>query len=130
MRNFFIVLILIVLALVGFRVYQSYSSSAVSTTNERVASRSNVALTSDNSIYSDGFTDSDNIAPTYVDLGSDKPPTSTSQNMVIESFSCDGRQHCTQMTSCAEATYFINHCPDTKMDGNNDGIPCEQQWCR
>ena len=41
-------------------------------------------------------------------------------------FSCDGRQHCSQMTSRAEAVYFINHCPNTKMDGDNDGIPCER----
>lgn len=44
-------------------------------------------------------------------------------------FACDGRQHCSQMRSCAEATWFIQHCPDTKMDGDNDGIPCEQQFC-
>lgn len=44
-------------------------------------------------------------------------------------FRCDGRTHCSQMTSCAEATWFINNCPGTKMDGNNDGIPCERQWC-
>ena len=42
---------------------------------------------------------------------------------------CDGRTHCSQMTSCAEATYFLSHCPGTKMDGDNDGIPCEKQWC-
>lgn len=45
------------------------------------------------------------------------------------SFRCDGRRHCSQMTSCAEATYFIRHCPNTEMDGNGDGVPCEQQWC-
>lgn len=44
-------------------------------------------------------------------------------------FRCDGRKHCSQMISCAEATFFLNHCPNTKMDGNNDGIPCEKQWC-
>ncbi|MCJ0824449.1 excalibur calcium-binding domain-containing protein [Luteimonas sp. 50] len=44
-------------------------------------------------------------------------------------FRCDGRTMCPQMTSCAEATYFIKHCPNTKMDGNNDGVPCERQWC-
>lgn len=44
-------------------------------------------------------------------------------------FVCDSRKHCSQMTSCAEATYFSNNCPDTKMDGNNDGVPCEKQWC-
>jgi cold shock CspA family protein len=42
---------------------------------------------------------------------------------------CDGRTHCSQMTSCAEATWFINNCPGTQMDGNRDGTPCEQQWC-
>lgn len=41
------------------------------------------------------------------------------------SFPCDGRQHCSQMTSRAEAVYFINHCPNTKMDGDHDGVPCE-----
>jgi hypothetical protein len=44
-------------------------------------------------------------------------------------FKCDGRIYCSQMTSCAEATYFLQNCPGTKMDGNNDGIPCEKQWC-
>ena len=42
---------------------------------------------------------------------------------------CDGRTHCSQMTSCAEATYFLKNCPGVKMDGDNDGVPCEQQWC-
>lgn len=44
-------------------------------------------------------------------------------------FRCDGRQYCSQMRSCAEARYFLTHCPDTHMDGNRDGVPCEQQWC-
>ncbi|WP_353611556.1 excalibur calcium-binding domain-containing protein [Azoarcus sp. CIB] len=42
-----------------------------------------------------------------------------------ENFSCDGRQHCSQMRSRAEAEYFVRNCPNTKMDGDNDGIPCE-----
>jgi hypothetical protein len=44
-------------------------------------------------------------------------------------FKCDGRTRCSQMTSCEEAVFFINNCPGTKMDGDNDGIPCERQWC-
>ena len=43
---------------------------------------------------------------------------------------CDGRTSCGQMTSCAEAKHFLQHCPDTTMDGDRDGIPCEDQWCR
>jgi endonuclease YncB( thermonuclease family) len=45
-------------------------------------------------------------------------------------YRCDGRTHCSQMLSCAEATYFLKHCPGVKMDGNRDGVPCEKQWCR
>lgn len=44
-------------------------------------------------------------------------------------FKCDGRTRCTQMTSCEEAKFFITHCPNTKMDGDKDGVPCEDQWC-
>jgi cold shock CspA family protein len=44
-------------------------------------------------------------------------------------FRCDGRQYCSQMTSCSEAKLFLKNCPGMKMDGNGDGVPCEQQWC-
>jgi cold shock CspA family protein len=40
-------------------------------------------------------------------------------------FHCDGRQHCSEMVSRAEAEFFLRNCPDTKMDGDHDGIPCE-----
>lgn len=43
-----------------------------------------------------------------------------------QSFHCDGRQYCGQMHSRAEAEYFNQHCPNTKMDGDHDGIPCER----
>ncbi len=58
------------------------------------------------------------------------PPAAGSPAQPVAAvFRCDGRQHCSQMTSCAEATYFLRNCPGVKMDGNNDGVPCEQQWC-
>jgi hypothetical protein len=44
-------------------------------------------------------------------------------------FTCDGRVYCSQMTSCEEATFFLQNCPNVKMDGDHDGIPCESQWC-
>ncbi|MES2888160.1 MAG: cold shock domain-containing protein [Pseudomonadota bacterium] len=44
-------------------------------------------------------------------------------------FQCDGRQHCSQMTSCTEAKLFLKNCPGMKMDGDRDGIPCEDQLC-
>jgi hypothetical protein len=45
-------------------------------------------------------------------------------------YKCDGRTRCSQMTSCAEATFFLKNCPGVEMDGDNDGIPCEKQWCK
>lgn len=57
------------------------------------------------------------------------PLSNTSAVTTPSSFKCDGRTQCAQMTSCSEAKYFIQHCPNTKMDGDGDGIPCESQWC-
>lgn len=48
---------------------------------------------------------------------------------VAGAYRCDGRKYCSQMTSCAEAKYFLANCPGVKMDGDRDGIPCETQWC-
>lgn len=48
---------------------------------------------------------------------------------VPSAFQCDGRQHCSQMTSCREAKLYLNNCAGMKMDGDGDGIPCEEQWC-
>ena len=40
-------------------------------------------------------------------------------------FQCDGRTHCSQMRSLEEARWFVRNCPDTKMDSDHDGEPCE-----
>lgn len=45
-------------------------------------------------------------------------------------FRCDGRTHCSQMTSCQEATFYLKNCPGTEMDGDGDRVPCESQWCQ
>ena len=50
---------------------------------------------------------------------------SRSNSKRAPSYSCDGRQYCSQMTSRAEAEFFLKNCPNTKMDGDYDGIPCE-----
>lgn len=60
---------------------------------------------------------------------SDPPAASVPARDLSSRFQCDGRTMCSQMTSCAEARYFLKHCPNTRMDGNQDGEPCEQQWC-
>ncbi len=61
---------------------------------------------------------------------SESLPPQTTPSIKQKNFQCDGRTHCSQMTSCDEATFFLNNCPGTKMDGNYDGVPCEKQWCQ
>lgn len=66
---------------------------------------------------------------TVVPIPAPLPVKTASAEPVLEfkqSFKCDGRQHCSQMRSRAEAEFFIAHCPNTKMDGDHDGIPCER----
>src|SRR5690606_291867 len=55
-----------------------------------------------------------------------KTPEMTSPS--VSQFKCDGREHCSQMGSYEEALFFIRNCPNTKMDGDGDGIPCESQF--
>jgi cold shock CspA family protein len=47
----------------------------------------------------------------------------------VSNFSCQGKQYCRQMNSCAEAIFYLKNCPNVNIDGDNDGIPCETQWC-
>jgi cold shock CspA family protein len=45
-------------------------------------------------------------------------------------FRCDpAKSSCSRMTSCAEAFFHQERCGVSGMDGDGDGIPCEQQWC-
>ena len=71
-----------------------------------------------------------NASPAEVERQVDVRPVHGKSESPGSPFRCDGRTYCSQMSSCAEATFFLNHCPGVKMDGNNDGIPCEKQWCR
>ncbi|WP_043839199.1 thermonuclease family protein [Muricoccus aerilatus] len=40
-------------------------------------------------------------------------------------FSCGGKQYCREMTSCAEARFYLNQCGLSRLDGDRDGVPCE-----
>lgn len=40
-------------------------------------------------------------------------------------FSCGAKQYCREMTSCAEARFYLNQCGLARLDGDRDGVPCE-----
>lgn len=44
-------------------------------------------------------------------------------------YTCAGKQYCNQMSSCEEATFYIENCGVTTMDGDGDGVPCERGVC-
>lgn len=60
----------------------------------------------------------------------ESPSTGSWAVTAPSAFQCGGRTMCSQMTSCEEATWVLKNCPGTKMDGNRDGVPCEQQFCK
>lgn len=60
-----------------------------------------------------------NLELLSIPLSSNEIPKTT------QNFYCDGRTHCSQMTSKEEANWFVRYCPGTMMDGDNDGDACE-----
>jgi hypothetical protein len=67
--------------------------------------------------------------PRGAQVSSDGEGSTAFESVPADASRCDGRTRCSQMTSCEEATYFLKNCPGTTMDGDHDGVPCEQQWC-
>lgn len=59
----------------------------------------------------------------------DTPPRDGSVAPAAAPYSCNGRTRCSQVSSCEEAKWVLRNCPGTQMDGDNDGVPCEMQWC-
>ncbi|MGJ0486003.1 MAG: cold shock domain-containing protein [Methylomicrobium sp.] len=43
-------------------------------------------------------------------------------------FQCQGKVYCSEMTSREEAEFYLANCPGMKMDGDGDGVPCENQF--
>ncbi|MGH1418098.1 MAG: excalibur calcium-binding domain-containing protein [Hyphomicrobiaceae bacterium] len=46
-----------------------------------------------------------------------------------EKFRCSGKTRCKEMVSCAEATFYLQHCAAVRLDRNRDGIACSS-LCR
>ena len=42
-----------------------------------------------------------------------------------EAFKCGTKNYCDEMVSCAEAMFHLESCGVTRLDGDHDGVPCE-----
>jgi endonuclease YncB( thermonuclease family) len=40
-------------------------------------------------------------------------------------FTCGAKRYCREMTSCAEARFYLGQCGLSRLDGDRDGVPCE-----
>ncbi|MER9925753.1 excalibur calcium-binding domain-containing protein [Mesorhizobium sp. M0048] len=57
---------------------------------------------------------------------SSQPLGIISRRQVAQSFSCQPRRTCSQISSCDEAQWYLNNCPwGGKLDRDGDGIACE-----
>ena len=43
----------------------------------------------------------------------------------LEAFTCGTKTCCREMVSCEEAKYYLRSCGLSRLDGDNDGNPCE-----
>lgn len=58
--------------------------------------------------------------------GEPRPSTEPGQR----SPECGSKRYCREMTSCEEARFYLRECGLGGMDGDRDGVPCEQGVCR
>jgi endonuclease YncB( thermonuclease family) len=54
------------------------------------------------------------------------PDTAPKQPSVPDAsgFHCGAKSYCREMTSCAEARFYLAKCGLTRLDGDGDGVPC------
>ncbi len=57
-------------------------------------------------------------------------PTAAANDPVFEQsttqqYECGTKTTCGAMSSCEEATYFLQQCGVTRLDADKDGVPCE-----
>lgn len=128
--NYFLVIFVIsVITVIGFGTFTFLKHSSLSAGS---ATESTESLNVSNSIEMAKESKINTFKPVPTAIFTEKldlNTTTTTQLNSHESYQCSGKKSCSQMTSCEEATYYLNHCPGTVMDGDGDGLPCEEQWC-
>ncbi|MGZ5055815.1 MAG: thermonuclease family protein [Methylobacter sp.] len=54
-----------------------------------------------------------------------KPTKVVEKNTENSGFKCDSKSKCSEMSSCAEAKFYLNECGLNRLDRDHDGVPCE-----
>lgn len=64
---------------------------------------------------------SDPVQPWEWRRGSSSTPVAVGQ----PDMKCGSKRYCREMVSCEEATFYLQECGLSRLDGDSDGIPCE-----
>ncbi len=126
-------MIIAVLAVLVFKKYQSYQQSQKLKAAQLIEEQKKIVIAQRQALGDLPELKRSEKTEQVLDVPS-TPSASHHQMQAVPSvkaqaqFSCDGREHCSQMHSREEAIFFLRNCPNTKMDGDNDGEPCEQQF--
>ncbi len=79
--------------------------------------------------FSPTSADFDHSAEERAKVLAESPVWPPIQSQSSAQFQCEGKQYCSEMLSCDEAKFYLKNCPNVMIDGNHDGVPCEQQHC-
>jgi len=58
-----------------------------------------------------------------------REPAPKPKRLPDQKFHCSAKRKCGEMTSCAEARFYLEECGIRRLDGDGDGVPCES-LCR
>lgn len=118
--------------------YQEYLTDYEYTSLESAARSSGVGLWAHpNPVYPSAWRSSAKTTSNATATPKQSPApkkTATKSNQVVKQPNngagrCGVKKTCGQMSSCAEARYFLNTCGLSKLDNDGDGTPCES-LCR
>lgn len=65
------------------------------------------------------------VTPTSTYTAPVQTNTNSGNSGITSGFTCSGKTTCGQMTSCAEARFYLTTCGVNRLDGDKDGTPCE-----
>ncbi|MCJ8510840.1 cold shock domain-containing protein [Acinetobacter lwoffii] len=129
--------IILILAVLVYNKYQSYQAQKQQKLEELMVEQQRIVAeqrAAQGDLPMQGLSEQGrkNLENQGTELRSQSAPvnlkTSEMASQPVSQFKCDGRTRCPQMNSYEEAVFFIRNCSGTKMDGDGDGIPCEDQF--
>ncbi len=53
-------------------------------------------------------------------------PSTIAAPVMLYDMECGRKRRCSQMTTCDEALFYFTYCEVATLDGNHDGMPCDE----